>query len=108
MGKKILAYARFKSSNKLSDEEKAEIAAKKIIDPEYDETESIKYDYDLLVTDLDEISDFLRFDKEHTQITKKTNIIYILKISFQEFLELYQDMTGAIIFDTTPQVKEQI
>lgn len=98
--KKVEFLARFNKKKKLSDEDKAYIAAQRMInlDNEHLQDDEMEIGYDPIVIDLYEISDFLRFDEEHVQIMKKSNVLYIVKMDYEKFLDLYQELTGFLIY----------
>jgi hypothetical protein len=101
--KKVEFLARFQKKKTLSEDDKAFIEAQRIINPEAEIKieDEIETEYDLLIIDLKDISDVIRYDEEHTQIIKYSNMLYVLKIPYDEFREIYSSTLGVLIYSTT-------
>ena len=101
--KKVEFLARFPKKKTLSEEDAAFITAQKIINPDKEESveDLIEYEYDFIIVDLKDVSDIIRYDEEHTQVIKYSNMLYILKITYADFKELYVNTTGTVIFTST-------
>lgn len=96
--KLIEVLGRFRKHKELSEEDKAALEVKRIIDPEYEETESIIYEYSKLVINIEDIIDIIFYDDLHTQIRTEGGLVYFLKMTYNDFLKIYQDMLGVSIF----------
>ena len=97
--KRVEFSARFNKKKKLSDEDKAHLEAQRLINPDMVQEPEIEFEYDNIVLDIYDVGDFLRFDERHTQIMKRaTNILYILDIEYEQFKDLYQQLTGFVIY----------
>lgn len=94
---KVELYARFPKKKVLSDEEKQEIEIQKLINPDYTHESKVEHEYEQLVLDLKDVSEWIRYDSSHTQIMKYNNIMYIVRIPYEAFNELYEDVTGTQI-----------
>ncbi len=64
----------------------------------------IVFTYDPICLNLDNIDEFVRLDKQHVQLNMLTGRMYVIRISFNEFEELYQELTKRKIVrvDFTP------
>ena len=94
---KVMLLARFPKKKVLSEDDKAEIEIQKLINPDYIPEQKTEHEYEDLVIDLKDVSDWLRYDENHTQVMKYNNIMYIVRLPFEKFNYLYEDLTGIMI-----------
>ena len=97
---KIQVLCRFtkkKKAHELSDEDRAELMANKIINSSFDDTDSlsmVEYEYDPVIFNLEDIVQFLRFDDKHTEVKTIHDYDLIVKIPFDEFKQVYMELSG--------------
>lgn len=95
---KVQLLARFPKKKILSEEEKLQAEAQRIINGEESSNVfTLEFDYDDIVLDIKDVSEWIRFDKEHTQIMKYNNMVHMIKIPFEAFSAIYEEATGIII-----------
>lgn len=101
----LVKHAKKISFEELSEEDKAVIESKKILEENYDfnkDRDYVSHTYDYLCLRFHEISEILRLDNEHTQIVKNNNVTWIVKMNYDDFKSLYARVTGIMIM--TPEI----
>lgn len=95
---KVQLIARFPKKKILSEEEKLQAEAQRIINGDASSNVfALDFDYDDIVLDMKDVSEWIRFDKEHTQVMKYNNMVHMIKIPFEAFSSLYEEATGFMI-----------
>ena len=91
--------ARFGNRRSKTEEEMDEDKINLLIDSSFTPSNNvlIEYEYDPIILDLVNIDEFLRFDGFHTQLNMKQGRLYIVKIPYKHFKEMFQQFTGTII-----------
>lgn len=87
----------------LSEEDKAHVEAKKVIEDDYDFNEDPEYNgfkYGYVMLDLKDIEEAMELDARHTQVNKYNGKAWVLKIPYNEFKQIYMDRTGFGILET--------
>lgn len=93
------------SFDDLSEEDKALVESKKILEENYDFNKDKSFQsnsYDYLCLNFLDIAEILRLDFEHTQVVKYNNVTWIIKFPYEEFKSLYTRATGKMIM--TPEI----
>lgn len=102
--KKVEFLGRFANRKKKTEEEKQEEQIDRLINPDkYDrpgkeaEDVEIEFMYDPITLDLEDIGQHIRLDKHHTQLNMKNSSMFVVKIPYDSFNELYQSQMGIYI-----------
>lgn len=101
----LVKHAKKISFEELSEEDKAVIESRKILEENYDfnkDKEFITHSYDYLCLNFKDIAEMFRLDSEHTQILKYNNVTWVVKMPYEDFKNLYARATMAMIM--TPEM----
>jgi hypothetical protein len=101
----LVKHAKKISFEELSEEDKAVIESRKILEENYDfskDKEFVNHSYDYLCLNFKDIAEMFRLDSEHTQILKYNNVTWIVKMRYDDFKSLYTRVTGTMIM--TPEI----
>lgn len=107
---KVEFIGRFTEKRKLTQDEEAAEHLKRLTTTDYIPPSNIKYTYDPITIDLDNIDDWMRLDNNHTQIQMKKGNSYIIKIPYLSFCRVYEDLTGNIIrvINVVDEINEEV
>lgn len=98
----LVKHAKKISFEELSEEDKAIIESKKILEENYDfnkDKEFVNHSYDYLCLNFKDISEMFRLDNEHTQILKYNNVTWVVKMDYETFKSVYTRATGIMILE---------
>lgn len=101
----LVRYGKNKKTSDLTDEDLALIQSKRILEEGYDyskDKEFVSYSYDLVTLNFKDICEIMRLDDQHTQINKYNNTMWIAKLPYNEFKDVYTQVTGTAIMITSP------
>lgn len=96
----IVRYSKRKKADELSDEDQALIQSKKILEEDYDfeaDKEFMSYSYDYAIIDFNDITEIIRYDKQHTQVLTKNKTVWVVKKPYSQFKNMYTQVTANAI-----------
>lgn len=95
----FLCKVQFKRSLKdLSEDDRAFLQAQRIINPDYSEEEEPS-DVKLkrILIDLEMVADALEINDGYVQLVMKHGIIYVVKVDYEDYKDVYQQLTKRLI-----------
>ncbi len=96
--KRVEFLARFTDQVPKTEEEINEEKTNEIIGKAFGIKEKKKITYDPLNVDMEEVDEYLRYDKEHTNINMRSGKTYCVRIPYEDFSSLYQELMGVSVF----------
>lgn len=96
--KKVEFIGRFANRKKKSKADKEDDYINSLIGKSLEEDEpEIEFMYDPITLDIEKVDEHIRLDRGHTQLNMTTGKMYIVKVPYDQFTELYQQLTGTSI-----------
>lgn len=96
----IVRYSKRKKPSELSEEDQALIQSKKILEEDYDfetDKEFMSFTYDYIIVDFNEITEIMRYDKDHTQIMTRNKTSWLVRMPYNQFKNVYTQVTAKAI-----------
>lgn len=92
----IELICRFQTKKKKSPVDEEQEYIDSLINPDRVKDNSSEFEiiYDPICLDFEDIIQIIKFDKIHTQVNLSTGQLYVIKMFYSDFLDLYTQVTG--------------